>query len=143
MRTEAKFGEEGVENRLSERLDFVRRQLMKNSDLPRFLGLNGVCNDIQSVLAVAIFAYMSAPDDFGTICRLVSMGGPASTHGALIGALIGATIGSSLMPSEMKDNVQNGVRLEGLAIELLNKTLKEDQPAKIEDKIDGDDEYHE
>jgi len=123
-RTEAKFGEEGVEDRLSERLDFVRRQLMKNSDLPRFLGLNGVRNDIQSVLAVAIFAYMTAPDDFSTICKLVSMGGPASTHGALIGALIGATIGSSLMPSEMKDNVQNGVRLEGLAFELLNKTFE-------------------
>ncbi len=144
-KTEAKFGEEGIDNRLSERLDFVRRQLMKNCDLPRFLGLNGVLNDIQSVLAVAIFAYMSTPDDFGTICKLVSMGGPASTHGALIGALIGATIGSSLMPTEMKDEVQNGVRLEGLAIELLNKTSKEEQETQPEkaEEVNPDDEYHE
>lgn len=143
-KTEGKFGEEGIEDRLSERLDFVRRRLMKDCDIPRFVGLNGSSNDIKSVLAVGVFCYMKTPDDFSAITKIVSMGGPASSHGALVGALIGASIGSSLMPQEMKDNVKNGVRLEGLAFELLNKMIivpPETQSA--EKPNDGEDDYHE
>ena len=36
-------------------------------------------------------------------------------NGALVGALVGAYSGVSLLPKDMKEHLQNGVRIEGLA----------------------------
>lgn len=114
--SEAKFEKEIGETPLSEYLGFVRKKLMANWELMRFSGLIGSGTGMAESLAIALFAYLQAPDDFSTICKTVSLGGPASLRGAMIGALIGATIGGTLLPADMKDQVEKGVTIESRAI---------------------------
>jgi ADP-ribosylglycohydrolase len=121
IKIETKINDEEDTERLSERLDFVRRQLMKSRELFAFIGLNGNKNDIQSALSIAIFAYMSIPDDFNCISKIVSMGGESSLHGAMVGALIGATIGEDLLPKPMKVNVKNEMKIASLASAFVEK----------------------
>ena len=122
MKSEAKFEDDDAE-RLGPRLDFARRKLMTNWDLPRFIGTNGIGGDAAETVAIAIFSWLRAPDEFSTICNTVSMGGPASMNGALVGALVGATMGASLMPSDMKDQAENGPKIESLAIAFAEKCM--------------------
>ena len=132
--TESKITEEEIQDRLGDHLDIVRRKLMSNSSLHAFYGINGSRDDTHSALAMAMFAFMRVPDDFGTICKMVSLGGPATLYGSLVGALVGASMGASLMPLEMKDNVKNGIRIQSLAFDLA-KICSQEEPKKIEDII--------
>lgn len=130
---EASFGEDEREDLLSARLDFVRKKLAgKSCDLPRFFGLVGSSGGVAESLSISLFAYMSAPDDFATICRVVSMGGAAALHGAMVGVLIGATLGAGMLPSDMKDQVKNGVKIESLGIKFVEQCLP-----KVEEKVEN------
>lgn len=138
--SEAKFEKEAGETSLSEYLGFVRKKLMVNWDLLKFSGMIGSSTGMAEALSIALFAYLQAPDDFSTICKTVSLGGPASLHGAMIGALVGATIGGALVPSDMKDLVEKGVTIESRAILFATTCLPAEEQAPIEEelKTDGD-----
>lgn len=137
--SEAKFEKEIGETALSEYLGFVRKKLMGNWDIIRFNGLIGSSTGVAESLAIVLFAYLQAPDDFSTICKMVSLGGPASLRGAMIGALIGATIGGSLLPVDMKDQVEKGVNIESRAILFATTCLpQEAQAIEQEEEVKTD-----
>lgn len=139
--SEVKFGEEGIEDRLSEKLSFVRHKLMEpKHDIIRFIGFLQPKGGVAESLMIALFAYMRAPDDFVTVCRMVSVGGASSVYGSMVGALVGATIGSSLMPRDMKDQVEKGLIIEALASSFAGKCVPDavaEQPT-IEEQEDGE-----
>lgn len=137
VKSEVKFGEDGLEDRLSEKLVYVRRRLQTNTDLPEFFGVIGKFGGIAESLQSVLFGYMCAPDDFGTICRMVSMGHSASIHGAMVGSLVGATTGLALLPQDMKDQLDKGIMIETLALNFAEKCIPEEeqadsQPAEME-----------
>jgi len=117
---------EDLEYRLSDRLDFTRKKLMKHLELPCFMGLNDNRN-MAEVLTNVLFAYMNAPDDVSTIYKIISMGKVASINGALVGALIGTTIGADSLPLDLKDNLPKNKsgELQELASKLCNRYGKE------------------
>lgn len=137
--TENNKGEDFAEDRLSDRLITVRRKLMHADkwDILRFEGLMGNSDKINVCLSNALFCYFSAPDDFSTISKIVTMGGPASTTGAMVGTLIGATIGASLMPRDMKDQVKNGINIETMGFDFAECCLcKTTEPIKDTENVD-------
>lgn len=114
---------------LSEYLGYVRKKLMSmNFNLLSMNGALGVGTGFSESLSFALYAYLSAPDDFSTIPNAVSYGGPASLRGAMVGALVGATMGDSLLPSDMKDQVDKGPTIQSKAIAFAKSCL----PAEIE-----------
>ena len=135
-KSEDRFEHLDISNRLSEQLDFVRRKLMGKSCNPiTMFGYFGNEGNINASLALNVFLYMNVPDDFNTICKAAALGGPAMINGAMVGALIGATIGSGLMPAEMKDNVQNGVKIESLAFKLAEVCIPQKEAMIQENEV--------
>lgn len=138
--SEAKFEKEINEVSLSEYLGFVRKKLMANWDLERFNGIIGMGTGMAEALSFALFAYFQAPDDFSTICRTVTLGGPASLRGTMVGALVGATIGGSLISADMKDQVEKGVTIESRAILFGTSCLPEETQVIEEETTNADSE---
>lgn len=120
-KAEAKMEEAGPSNRLCDRLSFTQKRLMdKKCGHEKFYGCMGSSGNSHESLAMALFCFLRAPDEFATVCEAVSLGGPSTVHGAMVGALVGAYIGVSAktFPADMKDSVQNGAKLESLAVAL-------------------------
>lgn len=135
-KSEDRISDIDIADRLSERLDFVRRKLMgRGCNLITMAGYTGNDGGVSGSLSLILFAYMNAPDDFATVYKVVSLGGSSSLNGSMIGALIGATIGSGFMPSEMKDNVQNGLKIETLAFKLA-EICQPPKPEEILEEIE-------
>lgn len=133
-KSEARFPADDTEDRLSERLVFVRKELTRSSDLPQFFGKVGRFGGVAEALAVSVFCYMRSPDDFLTVRRTISMGGAASIHGAMVGAMVGATVGSSLLPQHMKDDLAKGLTIETAGIELAEACMPE-QAEHMEEEV--------
>lgn len=104
---------------VSERLSLVRSKLMKRFSLISFAGFNGTSSNHFETLALSVFAFLSEPDEFKTVLKVVNLGGASTINGAIVGALIGGYLGASML--ELKDQVEGSAKIQTLASDLVEK----------------------
>jgi ADP-ribosylglycohydrolase len=119
---------EDCETRLCDMLDFVRRRLMKKSDLMSFRNMLGGAAKPSESLCRCLFAFLRSPDEFQSVTAVAGCGGNASMDAALVGGLVGAYCGASFLPKDMRDQVENSVKIEAIATALAEACLPKSEP---------------
>lgn len=112
---ESKLSEDELGNdRMWMRLQEVGARLQAKATVQEVYGLFGQGDDARTVASVAIFCFMSAPDDFTSVMTVASLGGESAVRAAVVGGLCGAFSGDEFMPPDMVEHVENSMRIGAL-----------------------------
>jgi ADP-ribosylglycohydrolase len=112
---ESKLSEEEMGNdRMWMRLQEVGARLQAKSTAMEVSGIFGQGGDAKTVASVAMFCFMSAPDDFTSTMTAASMGGESAVLAAVVGGMSGAFSGDEFMPADMVEHVENSTKIGAL-----------------------------
>jgi ADP-ribosyl-[dinitrogen reductase] hydrolase len=112
---ESRLSEEELGNdRMWMRLQELSTKLQSNVTAQEVSGLFGQGDDARTVATVAIFCFLSAPDDFSSVMTAASLGGESAVRAAVVGGLCGAFAGDDFMPADMVEHVENSAKIGAL-----------------------------
>lgn len=113
---------------LGERLEAMRALLHEDATTERAAETLGVGNTVQDSLPYALYCFLVHPHAFiECVFAAVLQGGDRDTIGALAGTLSGAFLGVTAIPASWRARVENGQRIESLALELAARGAPESE----------------
>jgi poly(ADP-ribose) glycohydrolase ARH3 len=103
-----------------ERLQLILSLLDEDAGTERAAHVLGLGNTIPDSLPYALYCFLLHPHEFvECVLAAVLQGGDRDTNGALAGTLSGAFLGVAAIPASWRIKVENGQRIESLALELV------------------------
>jgi len=97
---------EKIEDKLSLRLQHVRRKIDQDSSLEEFVGVNGNSWEHAESVALALFCFLKGPDDFDSVMNAATLGGGSPFVAGMVGALCGCYSGLGSIPETISDSVE-------------------------------------
>jgi ADP-ribosylglycohydrolase len=94
-----------IDDKLSLRLDHVRKNIDKDRSLEEFSGVNGNSWKCLEAVPLALFCFLKGPDDLGSVRDAATIGGASPLIAGLTGAMIGCYSGTGFLSGDTKDSI--------------------------------------
>lgn len=102
---------EKIDDKLSLRLDHVRRRIDDDRGLEGFVGSSGNSWRCEEAVPMAFMCFLRGPDDVSSVRAAATMGGASPLIAGLCGAMVGAYAGIGFIPRDDAESVENQARI--------------------------------